>query len=90
MLLNVLVRTDGHAKRVKVVKSAGAGFDENAIRAVKKWRFKPAVGQDGRPVSVVTTIEMRFRPPRFRWRTQMDDQRKYAILFAAKILSRAH
>ena len=25
--------------------------------------------------------------PRFRWRTQMDDQRKYAILFAATILA---
>ena len=27
-----------------------------------------------------------FYPPRFRWRTQMDEQRKYAILFAATIL----
>jgi hypothetical protein len=25
--------------------------------------------------------------PRFRWRTQMDEQRKYASLFAATILA---
>src|SRR5215469_12831618 len=30
---------------------------------------------------------VRFCRTRFRWRTQMDEQRKYAILFAATVLA---
>ena len=40
--LEFTVGVDGTATDIKVTKSAGFGFDEAAIEAVKKWRFTPA------------------------------------------------
>jgi outer membrane biosynthesis protein TonB len=32
-----------------------------AIAAVRTWRFKPALGPDGKPVTVNAPIEVTFR-----------------------------
>jgi TonB family protein len=36
------------------------GLDRNAIDAIQQWRFKPGE-KDGRPVTVLATIEVNFR-----------------------------
>ncbi len=56
--LSVTVGKDGRVLRVKVLKRLGYGLDEAAIRALKRARFKPAYGSDGRPM--VYTIRYRY------------------------------
>lgn len=61
VLLRIIVTADGRATNISVVKGLGLGLDEKAIEAVKSWRFTPARGPNGQPVSVWTTIEVNFR-----------------------------
>jgi protein TonB len=44
-----------------VVKGPGLGLEDKAIEAVKNWRFKPALGPNGKPVATLTPIEVTFR-----------------------------
>ena len=36
------------------------GLDQNAIKAVRQWKFAPAL-KDGKPVAVGATVEIRYR-----------------------------
>jgi len=42
-----------------VAKSSQPDFEEPAVRAVKKWKFKPAQ-KDGTPVKMRVTVPIRF------------------------------
>ena len=57
--LECVVETDGTVGDVKVTKSLEAGLDQEAIKAVKQWRFEPG-NKDGKPVPVLITLEMTF------------------------------
>ncbi len=59
--LVAIINADGRATNIQVVQGAGMGLDEKAIEGVKTWRFRPAVGPDGRPAAVRQTIEVTFR-----------------------------
>ncbi len=59
--LVAIIGADGRATNIQVVQGAGMGLDEKAIEGVKTWRFRPAVGPDGRPAAVRQTIEVTFR-----------------------------
>jgi protein TonB len=61
VLLRIIVLADGRATNISIVKGLGMGLDENAIEAVKSWRFKPAVGPGGKAVPVEVMIEVTFR-----------------------------
>jgi TonB family protein len=61
VVLWVAVRKEGTADKLVVVRGLGLGLEENAIEAVKGWRFKPARDPDGRPVDAVVPIEVMFR-----------------------------
>ena len=61
VVLQVTVEPDGHAIDIHLVKGAGLGLDERALQAVQNWRFKPALGPNGKPVATVTNIEVNFR-----------------------------
>jgi protein TonB len=61
VLVAALITPDGRATDVRVVKGLGLGLDENAVAAVRTWRFRPATGPDGRPAAVLQTIEVEFR-----------------------------
>jgi TonB family protein len=50
---------DGNVTALKVVKGLGYGLDENALAALKTWRFSPAL-RNGLPVSAVAEIEVPF------------------------------
>jgi periplasmic protein TonB len=60
--LSVVVKDDGTVGDVKVTKSLDDkyGLDEQAVIAMKKWRFKPGT-KDGKPVAVEVTVEMSFK-----------------------------
>ena len=48
VILKVQVRKNGSVRSVKVVKGIGNGCDQIAAKALKKTKFKPAVGTDGK------------------------------------------
>ena len=59
MDLTAVVRADGSVGNVEVIKSFGAGMDEEAVKAVKQWQFKPAE-KDGETVAFKACITMSF------------------------------
>ena len=61
VVLQVVINPDGHATNIQVVKGPGLGLEDKAIEAVKNWRFKPALGPNGKPVATLTPIEVTFR-----------------------------
>jgi TonB family protein len=61
VVLQVVITTDGHATNVKIEKDPGSGLGMQAVEAVRKWKFKPASGPDGRPAAVICPIELTFR-----------------------------
>jgi protein TonB len=61
VLLRFVVTASGRAENIQVVRSLGLGLDQKAIAAVRTWRFKPAVGPNGRPAAVVLVAEISFR-----------------------------
>jgi TonB family protein len=59
--LKVVVGTDGNATNIEIVKGIGLGLDEEAVKAVQSWRFKPALGPNGEPIATITPIVITFR-----------------------------
>jgi TonB family protein len=59
--LEAVVQEDGSVHEVVVTKSLDAmyGLDEEAVKALKQWEFKPGT-KDGRPVPVLIVVEMMF------------------------------
>jgi protein TonB len=58
--LRIEVDTDGKVTKAEILKSGGAGFDEEALKAVKQSRFEPAQ-KDGKSVAAEFTYIYRFR-----------------------------
>ena len=54
------VDTDGVPQHIRVVRSLGYGLDEEAIKAVKEWRFKPAT-YGGTPIATQVNVVVDFR-----------------------------
>ena len=59
--LRVLIGADGRAARIQLVQGLGLGLDEQALQAVRSWRFVPARDARRQPVSTWVTIETRFQ-----------------------------
>jgi len=57
--LEGVVQPDGVMGEVRVTKALDPGLDQEAIKAVKQWRFKPGL-KGGEPVAVRVTLEMSF------------------------------
>ena len=60
--LSVVVLETGAVGEVKITKSLDKeyGLDDEAVKTVKQWRFKPGM-KDGKPVAVRVDIEMTFK-----------------------------
>jgi len=58
--LKIEVDPDGKVTRAEITKSGGAGFDEEALKAVQQSRFAPAQ-KDGQNVPAAFTYVYRFR-----------------------------
>jgi len=57
--LSIVVDKNGDVVDAKVVKGLGYGLDENAVQAVKEWKYKPAE-KDGVAVAVKMEVEVDF------------------------------
>ncbi|MFQ5927188.1 MAG: energy transducer TonB [Terriglobia bacterium] len=62
VVLWVVVGADGRVvpESIRIVKALGMGLDEQAVRAVQQWRFKPSE-RFGKPVAVQMQVEVNFR-----------------------------
>lgn len=61
VVLDAIIGADGRATNIHLSKGLGYGLDESAIKYVRDiWRFKPALGPDGRPAAVHTLVEVDF------------------------------
>ena len=61
VVIGCIIDIDGNVRNPQVVKSSGYDVDENAMTAVRQWKFKPATKED-QPVPVHITIEFTMRP----------------------------
>jgi periplasmic protein TonB len=59
-VLGLTVDEQGMVRDVHVTRSLDRRLDQNAVDAVKRWKFKPAI-RDGKPVAVLTSVEVDFR-----------------------------
>jgi TonB family protein len=61
VLLDVVVSSNGSVGDVEVKESLDAvyGLDQEAVKAMKQWRFEPGT-KDGKPVAVRVDVKMRF------------------------------
>lgn len=60
VLLDVTVTTDGKVINPVVLKSPGLGLNENALAQLPKWKMKPALNAEGKPVNCRVQIEITF------------------------------
>jgi protein TonB len=61
VLLECVVLPDGSVGPVEVVRSLDStfGLDQEAVKAAKRWLFRPGT-RFGEPVAVLVTIELTF------------------------------
>jgi TonB family protein len=59
-LYHTVVNTDGKAGEIAIARPIGFGLDENAVAAIRKASFQPAV-KDGKPVAVLLDLVVQFR-----------------------------
>lgn len=57
--LLLVVGADGRTYNIHVGQSLGYGLDEEAIKAVSRWRFKPAM-YNGQPVATQIAVQVDF------------------------------
>lgn len=58
--IDLVVGTDGLPRNLQITCSSAPDLNENAIAAVKQWKFAPAT-KDGEPVPVEIVVEVSFR-----------------------------
>lgn len=59
--LMIVVDANGRASDITVKKEFSRELDQDAVNAVKHWKFKPATDVDGKPVATRTPVEIVFR-----------------------------
>jgi len=59
-LYHAVIGADGKPKEIAVGRPIGFGLDENAVIAIRKATFEPAI-KDGQPVPVLLDLVVQFR-----------------------------
>lgn len=60
VFLEITADENGYAKDITVIKAQPYGLTEQAVATVRLWRFKPAIGPDGKPAAVRVGVEVVF------------------------------
>ncbi len=59
-VISLIVDAQGKPQNAKVIRPVGMGLDANALEAVRKYKFKPAMKNGKTPVPVIITVEVDF------------------------------
>jgi len=59
VMIEAIIGKDGNVREARVIRSAHPSLDEEALKAVRLWVYKPATWK-GRPVSVYLTVTTTF------------------------------
>jgi TonB family protein len=59
-LYHTIIGADGKPGEIAVARPIGFGLDENAVEAIRKAKFAPAI-KDGQPVPVMLDLVVQFR-----------------------------
>jgi TonB family protein len=59
-VMMVAITEEGRAADISVAKGVPFGLNEEAVKIINQWRFRPAT-KEGKPVPVLTPIEINFR-----------------------------
>lgn len=59
LTVSATITKAGDVKDVKVVNGLGYGLDEETVKAVKRWKYRP-IAVEGEPVEVATTVTFAF------------------------------
>lgn len=60
IVIEGVIDEKGNTHALRVRDGLGLGLDEQAIEAVKKWRFRPAT-RGGKPLAIIGTFYLTFR-----------------------------
>lgn len=60
VVLSIVVTKEGNVGDPKIVQSLSPNLDKQAVKAVSKWKFTPAM-RDGKPIAVQIKVEVTFR-----------------------------
>ena len=58
--VSVVVGEDGTLKSTKVISPVSAACDATALDALRRYKFKPAMADDGKPVEARFSFAVRF------------------------------
>lgn len=61
VILQILVGRDGNVHNWRIDRALGAGLDDEAIQAVRRWRFDPAKNKNGDAFPAGIAVEVHFR-----------------------------
>lgn len=59
--ISLVVDEKGIPQNLVVTHGVGSGMDEEAVAAVRQYRFKPALAPDGTPVRAKTSVNVSFQ-----------------------------
>lgn len=62
VVIAAIINSRGIIENVQITKGVDPDLDAEAVKAVSKWRFRPAE-KKGKPVAVRVRIEVNFRAP---------------------------
>lgn len=63
--LYAVIRIDGSVGDIRVLNSLDSRLDDNAVRALSRWRFRPGT-KNGEPVDIEAVVLVPFRLQRFQ------------------------
>jgi periplasmic protein TonB len=60
VIITAIIGIDGRATDIHISQGLGFGLEQKAIEAVRNWRFRPALGPNGKAAAVRVPIEVDF------------------------------
>lgn len=60
VVMEIVVRRDGSVGDLRIIRGLGGGLNDQAMQAVRQWRFSPA-RRLGSPVDVIVEVSVEFK-----------------------------